>query len=260
MARDPALVDVTPASPRTGPVRGPGTERVVTTLGRPVAVVTLTVTVVLSALSAATVLHDTTSEWFRALSVGGEANVPSWWSATLLLACSVVCVLVAVLHAGGWRPGRGMFLLVAAGFAALSLDETASLHERLGYVAYWARDAFGVPIPTYAWVGPGLVVALVVGFFFARWLLQLPRDVVRLVGAGAVLVVVGAFGLEAAAGLAWQSGSLGMMYALTALEELFETVGMVLALLGLLRLLRVVTVPTGAGLRRTLALLDGLAP
>src|SRR5688572_12086924 len=65
------------------------------------------------------------------LDLDAEGNVPTWVSSGKLLAIAVLAVIA-------WRqeqrePGlrhRWLWLLVAALFAGMSLDETASLHER----------------------------------------------------------------------------------------------------------------------------------
>src|SRR5688500_17941665 len=61
-----------------------------------------------------------------------EGNMPSWFSAMLLMGCALVAALLAVLvrRAGG-RDAR-YWAGLAAVLSLLSLDVVVALHERLG--------------------------------------------------------------------------------------------------------------------------------
>jgi hypothetical protein len=66
----------------------------------------------------------------RAVSLGAEDNLGAWYSSLLLLAVSLAWLLCFLLDAQPtWRFG---WLVLAALFMALSLDEAGSFHERLG--------------------------------------------------------------------------------------------------------------------------------
>lgn len=86
--------------------------------------------------------------------IGGEANLPTWWNASLPFLVSVGAV--AARAAESDRRRRRAWSLVALAGVLLSLDETASLHERL---AAPVRSA-GIDVATYAWLVPGVLVAL----------------------------------------------------------------------------------------------------
>lgn len=66
----------------------------------------------------------------RAVSLGAEDNLGAWYSSLLLLAVSLAWLTCFLLDAQrAWRFG---WLILAALFLALSLDEAGSFHERLG--------------------------------------------------------------------------------------------------------------------------------
>jgi hypothetical protein len=99
----------------------------------------------------------------------------------LLLAAAF---LAALARRVGDRDARHWAALAAV-LSLLSVDEAASLHERLGGpAAEVLGDALGGALH-FAWVVPGVVLALVVGLAFLRFVLRLPPSTRRLVVAAA---------------------------------------------------------------------------
>lgn len=62
--------------------------------------------------------------------LANEMNLATWWSGIVLLAVGLVCY--ELFCRGGLPSSRRAWLLLAAVFAGLSLDEIGSIHERLG--------------------------------------------------------------------------------------------------------------------------------
>jgi hypothetical protein len=166
--------------------------------------------------------------WFD---VNAERNVPTAWSALLLLASAVTAALLAVRARGG-----SGWLLVAVTCAFLALDESFELHERLGGLgASVADDRLH-----FAWVVPGAALACVVGLVLLRRLRTQPVEVRRrLVVAGAVYLT-GALLLETLSGQVLRAyGAGGKAYTLvTSVEEGLEMAGASLLLAALLVQLR----------------------
>jgi len=160
------------------------------------------------------------------LSLSYEANLPTWFSSSLLLACAVAAAAIA--HARPPRAGHWWFI---SGLAAyISLDEAAELHEHLG----GHLDTSGLLY--FDWVIPAaaIVTGLVLAFLpFVRALHPATRT--RLVVAGAIYVG-GALVMELPLGW-WteQYGSDSLGYALIDwVEETLEMIGAVLALSALI--------------------------
>ena len=164
-------------------------------------------------------------QWFD---VSSERNVPTAWSAGLLLSCAVAAALLS-RGGGGWT-------LVAVTCAFLALDESFELHERLGGVgASVAHDRLH-----FAWVVPGAALACVVGLVLLQRLRAQPAQVRRrLVLAGAVYLT-GALVLETVSGQVLRAyGGGGKAYTLiTSVEEGLEMAGASLLLAALLVQLR----------------------
>jgi hypothetical protein len=181
--------------------------------------------------------------------------VPSWFSSMLLIGCALVAAILAALtRLAGGRDAR-YWAALAAVLSLLSLDEAAALHERLGGPAAEVLGAATRGALHFAWVVPGVVLALVVGLAFLRFVLRLPRSTRRLVVAAAALYLTGAAALEAVGGMVLEAQGHRAMYLLvTAAEEGLEMAGAVLLLYAILRLLRLRPEPGGGYLLSTLDL------
>ena len=89
------------------------------------------------------------------VNIGGEANLPTWWNASLLFLVTTLAATAAFTAAG--RSIRVSWSVIAAAAAFLSLDEAVALHERLARPLADAR----IWAMTYPWLVLGVVVALV---------------------------------------------------------------------------------------------------
>jgi hypothetical protein len=167
-------------------------------------------------------------QWFD---VNSERNVPTAWSALLLLTCAGAAALLA----GRGRRDTG-WVLVAVTCAFLALDESFELHERLGGLGTSVAD----DRLHFAWVVPGGALACLVGLVLLQRLrAQHPEVLRRLVVAGAVYLS-GALVLEALSGQVLRAhGAGGKAYTLvTSVEEGLEMAGASLLLAALLLQLR----------------------
>jgi hypothetical protein len=182
----------------------------------------------------------------RLFDVNSEHNVPSWFSSMLLMGCALVAALLAALgrHAGG--RDAGYWAGLAAVLLLLSLDEAVALHERLGGPAAVVLGDTTRGALHFAWVVPGVVLALVVGLAFVGFVIRLPPSTRRLVVAAAALYLTGAVALEALGGMVLEAQGHRAMYLLvTAAEEGLEMAGSVLLLYATMRLLRLRPEPGG---------------
>ncbi|WP_026877620.1 hypothetical protein [Jiangella gansuensis] len=188
------------------------------------------------------------------VNAGTERSLASWWTAALLALSGVAATTASWLArrlAGRNREARA-WLLLAAVFALLSLDEAVSLHERGARwsVAVFDTDSLlarlGWTIPAAAALAASLLV-LVPAF---RAVPARPR---RLIVAGLATAIAGALGMEVVHVLLTESGA-GYLWRHLAMvtEEAAELAGVGIVLLGVLTAVRVGT----AGSRLTLAYTD----
>ncbi|MGH9373863.1 MAG: hypothetical protein ACRD15_20295, partial [Vicinamibacterales bacterium] len=164
-----------------------------------------------------------------------EANVPTWYSSSTLLACSVLLVSIARAaqskSAGLVWHWYGLAMLLAY----MSMDEAALIHEtvqRQLRAGYQPEDAF-YSVATILF--PAFLV-LAVGIAYLRFLTRLPRRTMMLFLAAAAIFVSGALLMDFVGELHKnERGEANMTYAmLTGFEEALEMVGVLVFLYGLL--------------------------
>lgn len=171
--------------------------------------------------------------------LGQDGSLPSVWNVALLLADAAVALIVAALTAPGRTPSSRSWLVVAAAFTYLALDEGVGLHERLKDPGQGLADVLGIELSTYAWVLPGAVLALAGLAVFALWCRALPVDVRRWFVAAVLVYFTGALVVEALNGYFRSRGADLLHLAGTTVEESLEMAGCVLAAAAMLRLVQV---------------------
>jgi hypothetical protein len=161
-------------------------------------------------------------------SLSAEANVPTWFASSLLLACAVAAGAIAVQIDRG-APWRRHWSGIAIVLGYVSLDEAAELHEHLG--GHLDLGGF-LYFDWVIWAGLIVAVLAVIYLPFLRALASPARG--RLILA-AVVFVSGALVMELPLGW-WteHAGADSLGYALLDwLEETLELVGSSLALVAL---------------------------
>lgn len=185
---------------------------------------------------------------FRQLfNMDGEANLPAWYSSVLLLCASLLLAVIALAKTRMKDAFRWYWWGLAAGFAWLSADEAAQLHEMLN------RPAHALPFEAtgtlaFPWVVLALPLVAVVAIVYLRFLAALPAATRNLFLLAAFLFLGGAAGVEMiqaeladAQGISsqpdgWDSdGRFGLDYmALLIVEETLEMIGVALFIRALL--------------------------
>lgn len=169
--------------------------------------------------------------------INSELNIPSSYSAALLLACSVLLAVITAVkiedkgrYINYWRGLSALFLF-------LSLDELISLHERTILPLRTALQARSFLYSTWVVLGAGLVSLLLL--IYLKFLLHLPAPTRRIFLLAAGLYVGGALGVELIHGHYLDFYGKDLIYALiAAVEELLEMLGVITFLYGLLSYLR----------------------
>lgn len=158
------------------------------------------------------------------LSLSHEQNVPTLYSALLLLFAAGLSALLAAQARRGDRRDMWPWAGLAAGFFYISVDEVLELHEQ------WGRSFRLGGALHYGWVVPAAGIVLAVGLLYTRFLLRAPKPLrYRLLIAGAIYVF-GAVGMELPLGY-WveKEGEKTLGYALIDwVEETLEMAGIAL--------------------------------
>ena len=179
--------------------------------------------------------HDTARGVIPLFYVDSEANIPSYFSASLLLMAALLLGAVAFFKRRSGAPQHVRWTLLAFTFLYLSVDEAQGLHELMTgpmrrMLGPWATGIF-----FYAWVVPGAIVAALLGLAYFKLLREFPDRLRRLVVIGAMLYCGGAIGLELAGG--WYFGRYGDTFAyslIATVEESAEMAGIIIFIHALL--------------------------
>lgn len=162
-----------------------------------------------------------------------EKNIPTFFSALALLFASFLLSLISKTHKRNGSAYR-YWASSAAVFLFLSIDEITTLHEKLVIPSRELLNASGLFY--YAWVIPygiGLVVLL---FIYFRFLMGLPKEIMRLFFISGTIFVTGAIGFELLEGrhaeLNGKDNLLSAFYYTT--EEFLEMLGVSLFIYALL--------------------------
>jgi len=163
----------------------------------------------------------------RLFDLGVEANLPTWWASAQLWTAAALLASVA------WRTGaHPASFALAALIAAFSVDEVASLHER---IAFATRSEL-LPV-TGVWpfvLGPLALVAVGVSARMARRTWHRDPTAAAWLGIGLVGLLVSAAGIELLVNVVpWRSGA---HFIQVLAEESGELVSGTLILAGAYRL------------------------
>jgi hypothetical protein len=171
---------------------------------------------------------------YRLFYVDFEANVPTWWSAMLLLASAATAGLLARAARDAGDDRWPDWLTLAVLFVAMAADEAASLHELL-------QKPLRIVVGSETWLRyplilPGLIVAGAIALRFRRFMRTIGATRRRLVIGGAIFAL-GALVFEMIGG--WFApeaiGANTTYVALTTTEEALEMAGATMVLIALLR-------------------------
>lgn len=168
--------------------------------------------------------------------VSGDKTIPTWYASVTLLACSVLILIIGLIHLQKQNQYAKQWIVLAGIFLFLSIDEVATIHE-------WSTHLITVPAVDgflyYDWVIFGIIFVIIVGLYYRRLLNNLPCDIKNLFLLAALFFVGGAIGVEIInSKIGYLEESETISYALmTALEEFFEMVGVATFIYALLKYL-----------------------
>lgn len=193
---------------------------------------------VLMAVSIATdLMADPPPNLKNLVSVGREANIPTWYSSVSMLLVAALAWMISVVKKQAGERFVGHWRVLSLVFLFFSLDDTATIHELLTNPVRDALNTTGLLY--FAWVIPGIIFVILFVAYFIPFLRHLPRRTMILFLAGGAVFVAGALGVEMVNALLyerWEQGemSTALYNALTDLEEGLEKAGIVVFIYALL--------------------------
>jgi hypothetical protein len=169
--------------------------------------------------------HDTQLGLVRLFNQDEENNIPAWYASSTLLLCSILLAVIGLAKKQMGLPYARHWLVLAAIFLYLSLDEAASIHEMTLLPLHYALNTTGYLY--FAWVVPGGMFVLVVLLAYLPFLATLPVKTRYLFLISGALYVGGALGIEAIGGnYVYLYGPGNLTYSmLVGVEEGLEMIG-----------------------------------
>lgn len=161
----------------------------------------------------------------RFFHMGREANLPTYWSALVLLTAGILLLLIAGDARRAARPYVAHWFVLGCGFVYLSFDEAAQIHE--GVIAMMWLHFFerGEGIWYYVWYVPMIPVLLVLLIAYTRFLRHLPlRYMVQFLFA-AGLFLGGAVGMDMVEAQLDYTGRTNWIDVSQLIEESMEIAG-----------------------------------
>ena len=175
----------------------------------------------------------------RLFSVDGEARIPALFQTLVLFAIAITLWVIATHTRRGGDAMAVYWRILAFGFLFMAIDEACSIHENFyffsGQSETQRQERMG-GLFYYSWTLTALIIVAIVGAVFIRFLLRQPRRLAGLMVLAGFCYVVGAVGLEMAAGKYISSGGVSglRMSMLQTIEESLELLGLLIFLYALL--------------------------
>jgi hypothetical protein len=162
--------------------------------------------------------------------VDAEKNIPSGFSALLLLFASLILALISTIEKK--RTGRFPFhwTILCLGFLVMGGDEAFSFHEMLMFhEGKWGLNQMGIFNFALTWILPAAALIIVLSLFFLRFWWRLPSRTRSSFLIAAIIYLGGSMGMELIGG--WYVDLHGMdnltYNLLAAIEEGLEMAGVI---------------------------------
>ena len=156
-----------------------------------------------------------------------EANIPTWFSSTILLTSSILLATIAysskINGAGNVRYWGGLSVI----FLFLSVDELAQLHEKMSKILRLAVNPEG--IFHSPWVIAGAIFVIIFVLVYLRFFFNLPKKIKYLFFIAGTLFIGGALGFELIENIYVDTYGTDVFFAImVTIEELLEMAGIIL--------------------------------
>lgn len=172
------------------------------------------------------------------MNVNREANIPTWFSASLLFTAALLLLAITLSLRASDRP-YGRWAGLTAIFTYISMDEAGAIHEKLTPILQeqWSLTGYLY----FGWVVVGILVVLVVGLLYLPFVWRLPVEVRRWFMLAGVLYVGGALVVESISANLWylDGGTSLRFSAAGTVEEWLEMLGVITLTYGLLETIRI---------------------
>ena len=177
--------------------------------------------------------HDVVYGLIPLFDFGQEKNIPTLYSSLALFTSSMLLSIIALCHKKN-KSSYFYWLGLAVIFLFLSIDETASIHEKLIDPVRETLNTSGLLY--FAWVIPYGIALIIFVLVYANFLIKLPNNIMILFIISGVTFISGAIGFELFGGRHYELyGNKNTVYSLfLTCEESLEMLGIVIFIYTLL--------------------------
>jgi hypothetical protein len=167
---------------------------------------------------------------FDQFNLNEETNLPTYYSSFLLAFGGALLLLTARIERYAARPMPVRWRVLGFGFLAMSFDEFASIHEKIGSFLKLHTHAPEHGVLHFNWLIAGIPFVALLAAIYLPFVLRLPRPLRNGLVLAGVVYVGAAVGLEMIG--SWYSDRFGeenLGYAVQVLcEETMEMTGVIL--------------------------------
>ena len=182
--------------------------------------------------------------------LGGESNIPAWFSSKLLLLSALLLGLIAAIKKTKKETFSTHWIFLTVIFLFLSCDETAQIHE---WTVSHVHSVTQLPFTQFiGWVIPYSLLLILFCAAYLRFFFHLPPRFKMLFAGAGVIYVAGALGMELLTGAIGRVVLEGRLHFLfNIVEESLEMGGVVVFIYALLSYLsaefRHISIQFGSG-------------
>jgi hypothetical protein len=171
--------------------------------------------------------HDSVYGLVQLFNVNLENNVPTFFSAFMLISSAVLAVIIGYACKQNRKNDSRYWFVLAAGFLFLGYDEVFQMHEQLGPPMRALLGGGELGFFYFGWVVPGMIIVCVLALFFMKFLLRLPTHTRGWLLFSGCLYFGGCLGMEMVSGKYFELYRQdNLMYnILTTIEEGLEMAG-----------------------------------
>jgi len=168
------------------------------------------------------------------LNVNREANIPTWFSASLLLACSALIGVIALAKRAQHDRFARHWTVLGIIFLYMSVDEAATIHEKL--TVFFEETLHPTGVLYFGWVIVGAPLVVIFALSYLRFWLNLPPRTRALFAIAGMVYIGGALLIESISANQWyQDDGVTLLYStMGAIEEVCEMLGVILLIYALL--------------------------
>jgi hypothetical protein len=178
----------------------------------------------------------------RLFYVDTESNIPTFFSAILLLFASLLLALITILKRASHDAYSRHWTILTLILLYMAIDEAAGLHEMLnkaGWLVTGGQRREDRTIFFYGWVLFGMAMVMIVALSYLKFFLNLPPRTRIQFFTAAVVFVGGAIGVEILGGYYAKShGESNFQFSMfSTVEEGLEMAGVIVLINALLNYL-----------------------